>query len=282
MLGTTIIYASNIVVVRYSLNDGMGINDLVAVRFLVAGFCLLPYFLALGWRDLGGLGFGRGVVLTVLGGAPYMVFFFFGLSLAPVAHSSVLNPGLVPSFVFFLSVALGLAAFSFWALAPLAIIVVGLVLVTSASFSGQTSVLLGDVILLSSGLSWALFTLLLRLWSLAPLQAAAVVSVMSLPYVFGYLLLADAPLSTATWQHFAWQAIYQGLVVTIAAIVMLAYAVRGLGAQTTALFAPLIPVGATLAGALFLGESVTVLQAVGIALVAIGMIWGNMTTAESP
>lgn len=266
---------------RYSLNDGMGINDLVAVRFLVAGFVLLPYLLKLGWRDLGGLGFRRGVVLTLLGGAPYMGFFYLGVSLAPVAHGSVLNPGLVPSFVFFFSVALGLAAFTVRALAPLAIIVVGLVLVTSASFSGQTSVLFGDFLLLLSGLSWGLFTLLLRVWSLAPLQAAAVVSVLSLPYVFVYLVLADAPLSTATWQHFAWQAVYQGLVVTIAAIVMLAYAVRGLGAQTAALFAPLIPIGATLAGALVLGEAITVLQGGGIVLVAIGMVWGNRTTADA-
>lgn len=259
----------------------MGVNDLVAVRFLVAGFFLLPYLLKLGWQDLGGLGFGRGVVLTLLGGAPYMGFFYFGLSLAPVAHGSVLNPGLVPSFVFFFSVALGLATFAVRAIAPLAIIVVGLVLVTSASFSGQTSVLLGDLLLLLSGLSWGLFTLLLRVWSLAPLQAAAVVSVLSLPYVFVYLIIADAPLSTATWQHFTWQAIYQGFVVTIGAIVMLAYAVRGLGAQTAALFAPLIPIGATLAGALFLGESITAVQAGGIALVAIGMVWGNLTTGNA-
>ena len=279
MLGTTIIYASNFVVVRYSLDDGMGINDLVAVRFLVAGLFLLPYLLKLGWRDLGGLGFARGVVLTVLGGAPYMVFFYFGLSLAPVAHGSVLNPGLVPSFVFFFSVALGLATFKFRALVPLAIIVVGLVLVTAASFSGQSSVLLGDLVLLLSGVCWALFTLLLRVWSLAPLQAAAVVSVLSLPFVAVYLVAADAPLTTASWQHFTLQAIYQGLVVTIAAIVMLAYAVRGLGAQTAALFAPLIPIGATLAGALVLGEAITVPQAIGIALVAIGMIWGNLATA---
>ena len=182
------------------------------------------------------------------------------------------------SFSFF-SVALGLATFTFRALVPLAIIVVGLVLVTAASFSGQSSVLLGDLVLLLSGVSWGLFTLLLRVWSLAPLQAAAVVSVLSLPFVGVYLVGAEAPLTSATWQHLMLQAIYQGFVVTIAAIVMLAYAVRGLGAQTAALFAPLIPIGATLAGALVLGEAITVAQAIGIALVAIGMVWGNLATS---
>ena len=108
-----LIYAANFVATRFSLLNGLGSHDLAALRYLVAGLIMLPYFIRLGLTDLGGIGWFRAVIITCLAGSPYMLVFFFGLEFAPAAHGAVLNPAIVPSVVFIAMVLLGLQSFSF-------------------------------------------------------------------------------------------------------------------------------------------------------------------------
>ena len=107
----------------------------MALRYLVAGTILFPAFCKLKTRSLGDLGWPRGIVLTLLSGAPYMAVFFSALGLAPAAHGAVLNPGLAPAVVFFAMVFLKLRSFSLLRVSFLALIFVGLILVTATSFS---------------------------------------------------------------------------------------------------------------------------------------------------
>ncbi len=271
MVLVVLVYAANFVAVRYSVQHGLTSFDLAALRFGAAGVLLLPYLLSIGIRDLGGVGWRRGLSLACLAGAPYSVLFFLGLSHAPAAHGAVLNPGLVPSVVFLVLVALGRDRFSLRRAVSLACIVAGLVLVTQTAFTARGDMLLGDALLLLTGLSWGLFTVLLRLWEVRPLQSAAVVSVISLAYVPVYFLVWHHAIA-ASATHMVLQAILQGVFNSAIAIVLLTFAVRRLGAQLTALFSPSIPVLTTLLAIPLLGEVPTVAQWLGVAIVFVGMI----------
>jgi drug/metabolite transporter (DMT)-like permease len=65
--------------------------------------------------------------------------------------------------------------------------------------------------------------------------------------------------------------VLQSFVMGILAMLLFTYAVRALGAAQTAAFGALIPILALLGGVVFLGEEVTALKLVGVALVAFGV-----------
>ncbi len=266
------IYATNFVATRYSVLNGLTSLDLAALRFSVAGLVMLPYFCRLGLRDLGGLGWPRAMLLTCLAGSPYMVVFFFGLSFAPASHGAVLNPGIVPSVVFLGMVFLGLQSFSLKRAVSLMSIILGVIFVTASSFSFQGPVLFGDLLLLSTGISWGLFTLLTKMWELRPMQSAAIVSVISLLYLPPYLFCSYNGFESASSTHVISQAIFQGIILSIGTLYLFTYAVQTLGAQLTSLFSPLVPVLTTLIAVPLLGEIPTLVQWIGIMLVVLGML----------
>src|SRR5262245_47381218 len=144
ILSVVVLYAANIVVTRSSVLHGLTGLDLAALRYGVAGLVCLPYAWQAGLRDLGGIGWRRGLVLACLAGAPFMVVFFYGLRFAPAAHGAVLNAGVVPSVVFLGLVCLGRQPFGLTRALSLLSIALGLVLVTGSSFSMEGRVLLGD------------------------------------------------------------------------------------------------------------------------------------------
>jgi drug/metabolite transporter (DMT)-like permease len=266
------IYAINFIVTRYSVLHGMGPLDLTALRYTVSGIILLPYVARLGFRDLGGIGWPRAIALSVFAGFPYMVIFFAGLTRSPAGHGAVLNPGVVPMVVFLGTVLLGEQRFSFVRAISLALIVAGLILVTGASFSIDRRVLVGDMLLLASGISWGLFTLFVKRWNARPMQAAAVVSLISLMAVPFYVAFFYHGLESVSIAHIVGQALFQGVLISIISLYLITYAVRVLGSQLAALFSPLIPVLTTLLAVPMLGEVPTTLQLCGVAAVVGGML----------
>ena len=235
-----VIWATNLVSTRYSILGGFSAFDLVALRYSVAAVVLLPNFLRLGPGDLGGLGWSRGICLTCLAGAPYMAVFFTALGLAPASHAAVLNPGIVPSVVFLGSVFLGERRFSLVTSLSLALIIVGLVLVTASSFSMKGEILLGDTLYVLAGISWGLFTLLAKRWDVGPMQSATIISVISSVWLVPYLLFFYEGFPPVSVRHFLLQAFFQGIVVSIGTFYMVVYGVRSLGAQQRL---PVYPLG---------------------------------------
>src|SRR5690348_5288776 len=89
-----LIFGANFVAGRHGVLAGLTPVDLVTLRFAVAGLIFLPFLLRNGVRNLAGVGWAKGAVITLLAGAPYTFFITVGLQFAPAAHGAVLNPGL--------------------------------------------------------------------------------------------------------------------------------------------------------------------------------------------
>ncbi len=271
-----LIYAANFIVTRYSVRHGLSPFDLVALRFLVAGVILLPYFLQLGPKTAAGIGWPRAIWITVLAGAPYMWLFFCGLRLAPAAHGAVLNPGVVPSVVFIGLVFLGVQSFSAKRAVALALILVGVVLVTSTSLMTAPAVLLGDLLLLATGISWGCFTILAKRWRLRPLQATTAISVLSLICLPVYWIWGFEGFDDVSNLHVVGQALFQGIVNSILTLYLVTFAVQRLGAQLASLFNPLVPILTTLIAIPVLDELPAATQWLGIGLVIVGMVTAAM------
>ena len=78
------------------------------------------------------------------------------------------------------------------------------------------------------------------------MQAAAVVSLISLMAVPFYVAFFYHGLASVSIAHIVGQALFQGVLISIISLYLITYAVRVLGSQLAALFSPLIPVLTTL------------------------------------
>ncbi len=267
------IYSTSFVVTRYSVHHGLTPYDLVALRYAVAGLILLPVFCRVELGNLNRLGWHRGLTLSLLAGAPYMILFIQGLKFAPASHGAVLINGLVPTVVFLNLVLLGHRRFSWKSLAPLIGILIGMVLVSSPSPASDPNVLLGDALFIVAGLSWGWFTLLTKHWKVPPSTCTAIISVISMfLYLPLYFLFFYKGFETASMSHILWQALFQGVVNSILTLYLFAYGIHILGAQMTALFNPMVPILSTFLAIPVLAEIPTPLQWIGVATVVSGML----------
>jgi drug/metabolite transporter (DMT)-like permease len=268
------IFGGNFASGRHAALAGLAPVDVVALRFAVSALLFAPL---LPWRDivnLGGIGWARGVALTVLVGAPYIFLTMAGLRLAPATHGALLSPALtiisgVPLSMLMLHerpprrAAIGI---------PLAL--VGLVLATNADFAAIRDTWRGDLMIATTGVAYGLFTVLVRRWRLSPVPAIAVVNLLSAAvWLPPYLVLASSGLlARAPLAELVGQAIYQGAFVGGLGIILYAHAARVLGAAQTAMLPALVPVFGALLAATLLGEHLSLAQGAGILLVVLGLI----------
>ena len=264
-----LIYASQFVLSRWSMQRTLSLWDLAALRFTVAGLLSLPVLLR--HRPAGAIAWRRVAALSVAAGAPYTLIMYAGLVLAPAAHGAVIVTGVT-------AVVTTALAWLWFGVRPspartagLVLVVIGLALVGSPGVGGGGHAWLGDALFIVAGALFALFTVGARHWRVDPLPATAAVWVLALPYVPIYAAVAGPRVLEAPRGEVVFQALFQGLGVAIAALALYAWAIRVLGDARAALFMPLVPVFGVLLGVAVLDEVPAAVQVVGIAGVTLGM-----------
>lgn len=265
-----------VIIARHGALAGLSAFDLAVARLAPAGILFLPFLIRWGLRDLGGVGWGRGLALALFGGPLFGFLMAGGFSFAPVTHGAVIGPATLTLMTTLIAV--------LWLgerpgrirYAGLAVVVAGILLVGGGAFQtgGGVDVLIGDACLIGGNASFAVFTILLRRWSVPPLRGAAVVTVVSLVTMLPvYLMFADLKAVAAVgWDELALQWIGQGVFAGCIATVAFMAAVARLGASRGAVFPSAIPATAVLAGAPLLAEYPSQLQIAGVAIVSIGLL----------
>jgi drug/metabolite transporter (DMT)-like permease len=271
-LGASLSFAA----ARAGILGGLLPVDLIFARFIVAGLIMLPVLLRFGVRDLAGIGWRRGLVLTALGGAPFALLQTGGYGFAPLAHGAVIAPSTVTivstiGAAVFLRERLGRNH-----LVGAAIVLGGIVLIGwdgLAQPAGERA-WLGDLMFFASSLLWACFTLLLRHWRVPALRATAVVSVLSfLVSTPVYLLWAGtAHLAALPVATLAFQGLIQGGLQGAVTMVAYSQAVVLLGVSRAVLFPAIVPAVSVLVGIPIVGEIPSLLQIGGLGLVTVGLL----------
>ena len=268
------------VVTRYAVvgHGALGAADLVALRFGISGMILLPLLLRrapalprAAWRAAPWLVAGSG--------APFALVLSLGLRVAPAAHAAALTPGTMPLF----AAGFGALLLREWpgrlraaGLALIALGAGGIMLVqggaaTGAAGPGGAAALPGHLAFLACGAAWGISTVQMRRAGVAALDATALTCVLSLPYVPIYLLWGDQHLGAAPLGEVAVQAVYQGVLASAVALLAFNRAVAVLGARAPGLTA-LVPVLATVGGAVALGEVPGAVEVAAVGAVAAGVL----------
>ena len=275
MCGTlaALAWAAGFVVAKHGIQIGFSPADIAFHRFFWSGLLVLPLIVREGLRDLAGIGWGRGLVMTILSGPPQSLLAYSGFILVPLGHGTTIQPAC--------------AALSGLVLATLVlhetptaqrilggmIIVAGLLIYGAESFAtiGGSGVG-GDLLFATAGLFWATFGTLLRLWNVPGTRAVMAVGAISL-IVFApayFLVYGLSGLERHGLFENVLQAAVQGGIAGSLPIYLFAHAVIALGGGRAATFPALVPVFGVVIGFLALGVVPSLAQLAGLVIVVIG------------
>jgi len=257
--------------VKHGIANGMAPADLVLHRFAWSGALLLPFLARQGLSDLGGVGWGRGIVLMLFAGPLQAFLAYFGFSIVPLGHGTVIQPATATVMGVLLSAWILCEHLSVTRIAG--VIVIGLSL-----FGAEALATIGahgaggDLLFVGAGTLWACFSVALRRWSANGMHAMAVVTVLSLLIIaplhgllFGYQSMIAAGLTENLIQAFM-----QGFLGGAVPIYLYARSVSMLGAGRASMFIALVPVFSVVIGFVLIGEIPTAMRLIGLAIVVIG------------
>jgi drug/metabolite transporter (DMT)-like permease len=272
-IGASLGWAAGFVAAKHGVAVGFSPADLALHRFFWSGLLLIPLALREGLIGLGGIGWGRGLVMSILSGPPQAMIAYTGFMLVPLGHGTTIQPAC--------------AALSGLILASLVLhekltperIIGGITIIGGLLVFGFESLMTigshgvgGDLLFATAGLFWASFGTLLRYWRVSGAHAIAIVGTLS--------ILVYAPLHAVfvgyegilrmSLAENLLQAVVQGLLAGVLPIYLFARAVILLGAGRAATFPALVPVFSLVIGFFSLGVVPSVAQLAGLVIVIVG------------
>jgi drug/metabolite transporter (DMT)-like permease len=271
-LGAALCWALGFVATRHGLKLGFTPADLLMHRFLWSGIAFLPLVLRAGLGNLCGIGWGRGLLLMVLGGPVMSLISYTGFLFVPLGHGSVIQPSCATLGGIFLAAFLLKERISLSRLLGAVVIVGGLVVIGAESIGhiGPDGVL-GDLIFVATGFMFAGFGTLLRYWRVSAFSAATVISVLSLVLLPVYAATGGfGRVAGIGVRENALQALAQGILAGPAAMFLFVFSIQVLGVARAAVFPAIVPALTLLFGWILLGEPPTALQAAGLVIVLSG------------
>ncbi|ADW18025.1 protein of unknown function DUF6 transmembrane [Desulfobulbus propionicus DSM 2032] len=268
-LAVVLIWSGWITLSRHGVHTHLQPADITLLRYWTAALVVSPLILRYPWtptRLWQYLVIGLGV------GFPYTMLSFYGLKVLRAAHAGVLVNGMLPV----------LGAVAAWLLfrqriaghryAAIGLIFCSNLVMTGGSLFSPDQVA-GIVLLLAAALCYTLHMTGIRLWQMSWRDVIVIVPVVNVLIFTPLWFVFPSGLSTATYHDMALQAIYQGVIVNVLALVCVAYAIHHLGTITVALFMSFVPVTTALLAWLLLGEALSPWELAGITGCSAGLVW---------
>ncbi len=272
-IGAALGWAAGFVAAKHGVAIGFSPADLALHRFFWTGLLLMPLVLRDGIATLGGIGWGRGLVMSVLSGPPQAMLAYSGFILVPLGHGTTIQPACAA-----LS---GLILATLWlgeyptaqrilggATIIAGLLVFGIESITTIGSHGVG----GDLLFATAGMFWATFGILLRYWHVSGTRAVAVVGALCV-VLFAPLhavFVGYDGILRMSWSDNLLQIVVQGLLAGMLPIYLFARAVVLLGAGRASVFPALVPGFSLIIGYLTLGVIPSIPQIVGLAIVVVG------------
>jgi|SRR5579871_5596983 drug/metabolite transporter (DMT)-like permease len=268
--GAALCWALGFVAARHGVLIGLSPLILSLHRFIWPGLALLPTVTANDFRDLRRLGWRRAIALALFGGLPLALFSYLGYVLVPLGHGAVIQPSCASLGGLILARLLLKEPLPARRIFGAGVILVGLCVIGAEALRTMGAQgIFGDLLFVAAGSCFAVFGVLLRLWLVPPMRAAAITSVLSLAglpmlfWTFGNMVAAG-------FLENLMQAVVQGALAGAGAIYLFTRSVVLLGASRAVLFPSLVPPFTLLLGAFAVGEIPSISQLAGLVIVLVG------------
>ncbi|MDC0932227.1 DMT family transporter [Arcobacteraceae bacterium] len=270
---TVLIWSSYALSLRVGAITPLTIAELTLFRFAIPGLILLPIFIKSikNYRKVP-LIYLLGIVIG--SGLPFFSVSAYAMKLTQVAYGSTIILGTTPLFVTIMAIIFYKQKLPFFRFLGLSTISSGVVLMLlEAGSDWNETLLIGQVLFLYCACLWAIFTVSIRFSKLAPLEVAALSAlpngilitlwIITTQPELGYSLLSTTELLS--------QMFVQGIIVGIFSGVCFSLAISRVGAEKTAAIGAATPVVATTIAIIMLGEQISIILFIGMALVISGV-----------
>ncbi|UOA27431.1 hypothetical protein DSM107133_02157 [Pseudosulfitobacter sp. DSM 107133] len=273
-LSAVVMWALYFVYAREAAQTGLLPIDVIVLRYGMAGVILLPWLVRKGLGNLGGVGWGRGIVVAIIVGPLFLMFAAGGFHYAPLAHGAVIQPStaaLVGTCAAILFLGEKLQATR---IAGIVMVLGGIALI---SLTGTTAAApdawKGQLMFVAAGSCWAIFTILLRIWQLGAIAATAAASVLSAVVVLPgvWMFGTFARLAALPTEKLLLLICVHGVMSGVLAMVFYARSVEILGVGSAALFPAVVPAVALILGIPLAGEVPLAPEWLGAVLATTGL-----------
>jgi drug/metabolite transporter (DMT)-like permease len=266
-------WAAGFVAAKHGISIGFSPADLALHRFLWSGLLLMPFAIRAGLSDLGGIGWGRGIVLGILSGPPQAFIAYTGFILVPLGHGTTIQPATAALVGIILAAVALHERLSFSRIVGAIAITAGLLVYGFESLTTiGTHGIGGDLLFFAAGAFWASFGILLRQWRTSGTRVVVAVAALSI-LIFAplYVVLNGfGNIMRMGWAENLLQVGVQGIIAGVMPIFLFARAVTILGAGRAATFPALVPAFGLLIGYFALGVVPSTAQVIGLAIVLVG------------
>jgi len=254
------IWAGWIAVSRYGVQTKLQPADITLLRYGTAFIGVSPFIFKHQWKKFK---LHQYLVVGLGVGFPYTLLSFYGLEQIKAAHAGVLVNGMIPVLGAIVAWFLFRQRITLLRYGAIALIFISNVVMAGGDTYSREHVV-GIVLLLGAAISYTAHMTGIRHWNFHWKEVLVTVPVVNIVLFVPLWFIFPSSLFKASLPDIALQSFYQGVVVSILALIFVAYSVRHLGLVTLSMYISFVPVVTALLALIFLGESLNTLELCGI------------------
>jgi len=256
-----------ITISRYGVHTVLQPADITLLRYGTALLFVLPLILRHRWKKFR---LHQYLAIGLSIGFPYTMFSFYGLQEIKAAHAGVLVNGMLPV----------LGAIAAWYIlrqrvSVLRYCAIGLIFISNFIMAGGDTFSSGHstgiFLLLSAAVLYTIHMVGIKHWQFEWKDVLVTVPVVNVLFFLPLWFIFPNALFEASLNDIVAQAVYQGIVVNVIALMCATYAIKHLGTITVSIFMSFVPVGTAILAWILLDETLNSFELAGIAGCSMGL-----------
>ena len=263
------IWSGWITLSRMGVQTALTPYDITILRFGTAALLTLPFSLTYDWKNVK---WGQILIVALGCGFPYTMFSFIGLKTIKAANAGVLVNGMLPVIGLFFTLFWFKEKVSAIKYTAIVILLIANLIMMNLTNGFSAEMMLGIASLLSAAIVFSIYMAAAKRWGYGIKDVIAFVPITNAVLFLPIWLLFPSQILNTSWQSVAIQMAYQGILVSIAALLLITYSVSKLGSGTMSVFLSYVPAVTAVLAFVFLKESVSVQELFGIGLCSAGLI----------
>lgn len=262
------IWAGWIILSRLGVQTVLTPYDITLLRFGTAALVTLPFSLTYNWKTVK----WNQVLLIALGcGFPYTMLSFFGLKTIKAANAGVLVNGMLPVLGLFFTLVWFKEKVGGWKYVSVVLLVLANLCMMNVFNSNTEFKTVGVLFMLSAACIFSIYMAAIKRWGYSMKDVISFVPIINALLFLPIWLCSSSQIAHAPLSYVLLQVIYQGIIVSIGALLLITYTVQRLGSETMSVFLSYVPVVTALLAFLILKEALSLQELIGIALCSIGL-----------
>lgn len=262
------IWSGWIILSRLGVNSNLSPSDITLLRFGTAAIVTLPFAIQFDWRKYS----WYQIILLALGcGFPYTMFSFYGLKILKAANAGVLVNGMLPVIGALFAVYIFKKKLSLRKWLAVGVLLAANMMMIQWSMFSSAKYYWGVVLLLCAAFTFSIYMASIKKWTFSIKEVVSIVPITNTLLFLPVWFFSESNIQQAAWSSVLLQIVYQGLIVSVLALVLITYTVNQLGSGTMSVYLSYVPVVTALLGWGFLNEPLTNLELVSISICTLGL-----------